>query len=34
MIRKVWNLISNWKRERDFKKRLKSLQKRDPFIYK
>ncbi len=34
MIRKLWNLISNWKKEKDFNKRLKKLQKRDPFIYK
>jgi len=34
MIKKLWNLVSNWKKERDFKKRLKVLQKRDPFIYK
>jgi hypothetical protein len=34
MIKKLWNFVSNWKKERDFKKRLKALQKRDPFIYK
>jgi hypothetical protein len=34
MIKKIWNLISNWKKERDLKKRLKELQKRDPFIYR
>lgn len=34
MIKKLWNLISNWKKEINFKKRLKNLQKRDPFIYK
>lgn len=34
MIKKLWDLISNWKKEKDFKKRLKNLQKRDPFIYK
>jgi hypothetical protein len=34
MIKKIWGLISNWKKEREFQKRLKELQKRDPFIYK
>jgi len=34
MIKKLWNIISNWKRKRDFNKRIKKLQKRDPFIYK
>ena len=34
MIKKLWNLISNWKKKRDFEKRIKRLQKRDPFIYK
>lgn len=34
MIKKLWNLISNWKKEKEFKKRIKELQKRDPFIYK
>jgi len=34
MIKKLWNLISNWKKEKDFSKRIKKLQKRDPFIYK
>jgi len=34
MIKKLWELIFNWKKEREFKKRLKELQKRDPFIYK
>jgi hypothetical protein len=38
MIKKLWNLISkpisNWKKEKEFNKRVKELQKRDPFIYK
>lgn len=34
MIKKLWNLISNWKKKRDFEKRIERLQKRDPFIYK
>jgi hypothetical protein len=34
MIRKLWNFIVNLKKEKEFKKRLKELQKRDPFIYK
>jgi hypothetical protein len=34
MIKKLWNLISNWRKERAFAKRIKELQKRDPFIYK
>lgn len=34
MIKKLWKLIFNWKEEKKFKKRVKELQKRDPFIYK
>jgi len=34
MIKKLLDIISNWKKEREFKKRIKELQKRDPFIYK
>jgi len=34
MIKRLWKLISKWKEEKKFKKRLKELQKRDPFIYK
>jgi len=34
MIKKLWNLISDWKKQREFEKKLKELQKRDPFIYK
>jgi hypothetical protein len=34
MIKKLWNIIFNWKKDRDFQKRIKELQKKDPFIYK
>jgi hypothetical protein len=34
MIKKLFNIILNWKKKRDFEKRIKKLQKRDPFIYK
>lgn len=34
MIKRLLRLISDWKKQREFKKRLKELQKRDPFIYK
>jgi hypothetical protein len=28
------SLIRNWKRNREYKKRIKELKKRDPFNYK
>jgi hypothetical protein len=34
MIKNFWKFLSNWKKEREFNKRIKELQKRDPFIYK
>lgn len=33
-MKKILDFIRNWKKERSFEKRLKELQKRDPFIYK
>ena len=30
----IFNKIDNYKRKRRFKKKLKELRKRDPFIYK
>jgi hypothetical protein len=34
MIKYIKKLINNIKREIEYKKRLKELRKRDPFIYK
>jgi hypothetical protein len=38
MVQKLINFITwpwrKWKEEREFKKRLKELRKKDPFIYK
>ena len=31
MLKKLYN---NWKRDREYKKRIKELKKRDPFNYK
>jgi hypothetical protein len=37
-LKKIWEIIiwpyTYWKQEREFKKRLKELKNRDPFIYK
>lgn len=33
LIKIIAKLFRSWKTNRDFKKRLKELQKRDPFIY-
>jgi len=33
MIKWLSNLLINWKIEREFKKKLKKLQKLDPFVY-
>lgn len=37
-LKKIWNWITypytHWKEEREFKKRMEELRKRDPFIYK
>jgi len=37
-LKALWNKISapylKWKENRRFKKRIKELQKKDPFIYK
>lgn len=37
-LKKIWQGITwpyrRWKEHREFKKRLKELKKRDPFIYK
>jgi len=37
-LKKIWSWIcwpyNKWKEEREFKKRLEELKKRDPFIYK
>lgn len=30
----IKNLFKTWKKKREFKKKIKELQKRDPFIYK
>ena len=38
IIKKIWEILiwpyTKIKEEREFKKRLKELQKKDPFIYK
>tara|TARA_B100000282_G_scaffold281654_1_gene243783 strand:+ start:127 stop:237 length:111 start_codon:yes stop_codon:yes gene_type:complete len=33
ILRWIKNIIAKWKAERAYKKRLKELKKRDPFIY-
>ncbi len=37
-LKKLWRnfigFFENWKERRKFKKRIKELQKKDPFIYK
>lgn len=33
MFKWIKTLLINWKQKRDFKKRIKELQKKDPFIY-
>ena len=34
MFIKIVSYFENWKEQRKFKKRIKELQKKDPFIYK
>ncbi len=34
MIKKIKNWIFEWRKKRKFKKKIKELRKRDPFIYK
>jgi len=34
MFRWLTNLIIQWRRKRQFKKRMEELRKKDPFIYK
>ena len=34
LIKFIKNLIFKWKQNRKYKKKLKELKKRDPFIYK
>ena len=34
MIKKIKNWIFEWRMKRKFKKKIKELRKRDPFIYK
>ena len=34
LINFIKNLIFKWKQNRKYKKKLKELKKRDPFIYK
>ena len=34
LIQKIKNLILNYKKQKKLKKKIKELQKRDPFIYK
>ncbi len=34
MFNKIVSYFENWKEQRKFKKRIKELQKKDPFIYK
>lgn len=34
LIRAIKNLLNRWKQNRRYKKKLKELKKRDPFIYK
>jgi hypothetical protein len=31
---KIYTPFKNWREDRRFKKRIKELQKKDPFIYK
>ncbi len=33
-LQAIKNLYKNWKKKREFKKKLEELKKRDPFIYK
>lgn len=37
-LSKLWDLLihpyKNWKENKEFKKRIEELRKRDPFIYK
>ena len=33
MIKYIKQLYKKWKRDREFKKKIKELKKRDPFIY-
>lgn len=30
----IKKLLKNWKKKREFKKKIEELKKRDPFIYK
>lgn len=34
LFRKLREIYKNWKLKRQFKKKIKELRKRDPFIYK
>ena len=34
MFNKIVSYFENWNEQRKFKKRIKELQKKDPFIYK
>lgn len=34
MITRIRKKINDWKKEKDYKKRIEELKKRDPFIYK
>ena len=34
MIKRIRKKINDWKKEKDYKKRIEELKKRDPFIYK
>jgi hypothetical protein len=34
MITRIIKKINDWKKEKDYKKKIEELKKRDPFIYK
>jgi hypothetical protein len=34
LFSKIFKIYKNWKLKREFKKKIKELRKRDPFIYK
>ena len=34
MIKRIRKKINDWKKEKDYKKKIEELKKRDPFIYK
>ena len=33
-LKKLWNLIKSWRKKRQFKKKIKQMNIKDPFIYR